>query len=361
VETALTPAARNFAVPVAGALMVAIIAALAFTGRSPGLQELHFEAHGIVPAQPSAIIGAEISTGRDRVAFRRTQSGSWTFDQPNGPAVPNELASHLKTALQFLHVSQPTRVLDPKDYQGTSFADFGLDPPTYLVSLEQANRSMIVTDFGTRNPANTAQYVRLVGQPKLFLMPRHVGAEWELTADMAKRISPANVERNGEASAGAKRLAGLLLPASIEQIWAIEIVFEGKLHRFERDGAGNWFLHVGQHTHSANTPAHVADPAQAPIIAAALAPFDQAQIEGLIAHHPDSDQIEHYGLGRPMMIALFYPRDSSSPLARIEIGKMADDGFGRYARIAKSGDVVTIADYEAGRLIDLLKAVGAAS
>ena len=48
-------------------------------------------------------------------------------------------------------------------------------------------------------------------------------------------------------------------------------------------------------------------------------------------------------------------------MARIDIGNMAEDGFGRYARIAESGDVVTIAAYEAGRLIDLLKTVGAAS
>ena len=48
-------------------------------------------------------------------------------------------------------------------------------------------------------------------------------------------------------------------------------------------------------------------------------------------------------------------------MARIDIGNMAEDGFGRYARIAGSGDVVTIAAYEADRLIDLLKTIGAAS
>ena len=62
-----------------------------------------------------------------------------------------------------------------------------------------------------------------------------------------------------------------------------------------------------------------------------------------------------------MLIALIYQRDNPSPLARIDIGNMAEDGFGSYARIAESGDVVTIEAYEAGRLIDLLKTVGAAS
>jgi hypothetical protein len=362
VETALTRAVRSFAALAAGALMVALIAALALTGRSPGLPELHFEAHGIMPGQPSAVARVEIRTDRDLAAFHRAPSGSWLFDRPDGPSVPSELASHLDNALQFMHVSEPARTLEPAEYSGARFTDFGLDPPAYVVSLEKADRSVLVADFGTLNAVSTSQYVRLVGQPTLYLMPRHVGAEWELTADMAKRLSPPpSAESSGNATVGAKRLAGLLLPASIDRIWAVEIVFKGKLHRFERDGTGNWLLHLGQHTHSGNTDAHVADPDQARTIATALAALDQTQIEGLVAHHPDSSQLEHYGLIRPMLIAFVYQRDNSSPLARIDIGNMAEDGFGRYARIAESGDVVTIASYEAGRLIDLLKTIGAAS
>ena len=55
-------------------------------------------------------------------------------------------------ALHFMHVSRPTRSLDPSDYAGANFAEFGLDPPAYLVSLEQSDRSVIVADFGTLNP-----------------------------------------------------------------------------------------------------------------------------------------------------------------------------------------------------------------
>jgi hypothetical protein len=361
VETALTRATRSYATLAAGALMVALIAALALIGPPPGLPQLHFEARGIVQEQPPAIDRVEIRTGRDSVAFRRVRSGSWIFDRPEGSSIPSELASHLDNALQFMHVSEPARSLEPADYAGARFTEFGLDPPSYVVSLEKADRSVVVADFGTLNPASTSQYVRLVGQPTLYLMPRHVGAEWELTADMAKRLSPPDAESGGEATAGVKRSAGLLLPVSIDRIWAVEIAFKGKLHRLERDDAGDWLLHVGQHTHSGHTAAHVADPGQARIIATALAALDQTQIEGLVARHPDSSQLEHSGLGRPMMIALVYQRDNSSPLARIEIGNMAEDGFGRYARIAGSGDVVTIAAYEAERLIDLLKTIGSDS
>ena len=48
-------------------------------------------------------------------------------------------------------------------------------------------------------------------------------------------------------------------------------------------------------------------------------------------------------------------------LARVEFGKLAEDGFLRYARLAGSGEIVAIAASEAGRLTTLLKAVGAGS
>jgi len=357
VETALIGGRRNLAVVSASALMVALVAALALSGRSPGLPELHFEPHGIVPALPSAVTAAEIRTGRERVGFRRTQGDAWRFDQPNAPAVPAELAKHLDMALQFMHVSQPTRNLAPGEYEGASFADFGLDPPAYLVSLEQPDRPVIIADFGTLNPTGTSQYVRLVGLPTVHLMPRHVGTEWEVTADMARRILPPGFGSDGD---GAKPLAALLLPASIDRIWAIEIVFEGKLHRFERDAAGNWLLHAGQHTHAGNSDAHVADPAKARIIAAALAGLDQTQVEAIVARQPGDTDLERYGLSRPALILLMYARDSSSPLARLAIGNVTGDGFSRYARLS-GGDVVSIAAYTTSGMVELLKAVGAAS
>ena len=79
-----------------------------------------------------------------------------------------------------------------------------------------------------------------------------------------------------------------------------------------------------------------------------------------MAHQADPDH-ERYGLVRPILIALIYAGDSSSPLARIEIGNMAPEGFGRYVRLAATGDVLTVAAYESARPIELLKAIGAVS
>jgi hypothetical protein len=308
-----------------------------------------------VAATSSAVTAAEIRTGGERIGFRRAKDGAWSFERSNTP-VPADLASHLNTALQFMHVSEPTRSLDPSEYETANFAEFGLDPPAYLVSLEQPGQPAIVADFGTLNPSGTSQYLRLVGRPTVYLMPRHVGAEWEVTADMARRILPPEAGSDENA----KRLTALLLPASIDRIWAIEIVIQGKLHRLERDSAGNWLLHTGQHAHAGNVDVHTADPDKARIIATALAALDQTQIETVVAKQPSDAELEQYGLSRPEVIALMYARDSSSPLVRLAIGKVSGDGFSRYARLA-GGDVVTIAAYTATNMVQLLKAVGAAS
>jgi hypothetical protein len=351
VETTVTPARARTAALALAASMMALIGALAFTGKPPGGQMLQrFEPHGIVAASPPDILRVEIKLGKERLALRRTAGGSWMLDGPAPQTASSELTSHLETALRFMHVSTPNRTLDTDDYRDAAFADFGLEPPAFAVSLGAADRSVVTADFGALTPAQTSQYVRLVGRPTLYLLPRHVGAEWQLAADLAKRSLPASTARS----------APLLLPASIDQVWAVEIVFRGRLHRFERDGAGNWFLHVGQHTHTGNTPAHVADPAKAPVIAAALTAFGEAEIEAIAARRPDSSERARFGLERPILIALLYPRDSSTPLARVEVGGATDDGFSRYAQESQDGDVITIGASEPQRLIELLQAAGAA-
>jgi len=361
VATAVTPAARRHAVPITAAVMVALIVGLALTGKRIGLREIgHFEGQGIVAARPLDIRTIEIRLDKERIAFRRQDAESWAFDRPQPADAPRDLASHLETALRFMHVATPARTLDPEDYRGTELAEFGLDPPAFVVALGAADQHVIIADFGALNPARTSQYVRLVGQPRLYLLPRHVGAEWQLTADMAKRIAPPEIPGSGDRVAEADRSVGMLLPASIDHVWAVEIVIGGRLHRFERDGAGRWLLHVGQHSHSGNANEHVADPEKAGIIAAALGAFGETQIEALGTRQPSIADLDHFGLARPAVIVLLYPRDNSTPLARIEIGATSDDGFSRYARLASGADVVTIAAYQPRRLVDLVKAVGAA-
>jgi len=62
-----------------------------------------------------------------------------------------------------------------------------------------------------------------------------------------------------------------------------------------------------------------------------------------------------FGLALPPVIVMFYARDSSTRLARLELGAAAND-FSRYARLAPDGEVVTVAEFEVKRLTELLKA-----
>jgi hypothetical protein len=358
VASSLTQSLGRLMSPAVVVLMIAFLGALALTRTEMATTREGAPAtfEGIVTAMPAAIISVEIASGNNRYSFRRGDGGSWRLDRPGDDGSLGAVASHLEAAQRFMHVSTPARILGPADYQGRSLTEFGLDPPAYVVSLGTADRADVV-DFGALNPAETSQYVRILGRPTLYLLPRHVGEEWRVVADMAKRLSP---PADAGAASQKTRSSRLLLPASMNQVWAVETVFGGQLHRFERDDAGKWFLHVGQHTHVGGLR-HVADPAQAIIISTALDAFGMTQIEAIIAHRPGPGDLDRYGLSRPTIVAVLYARDSSAPLARVEIGDESDDGFSRGARLAPDGELVKIAGYEAEQLIGLLRAVGAAS
>jgi hypothetical protein len=346
------PGAARWRTPLAAAVLVAILATLVATGRWPELRsQVSFSSKGLVAIAPAEINRVEARSGPDRIVLRRQPSG-WSIDEIEG-AVPAELASHLETALRFMNVSEPTRTIPASELSADSFAEFGLDPPAQVAVLESRLGVVATVNFGALNPAGTSHYVRLGGAPTVYLMPRHVGLEWQLMFDIARRLP------DQSASAVATRGTSLLLPVSIAQVWAIEIVFAGKLTRFERDHAGNWFKHIGQHSHAAGNDAHVADPAQARIIETAFRAFDTAAVENRVGP-PDSAQLARTGLALPTLLLLFYARDSSTPLTRLEFGAAADS-LDRYARLAPDGAIVTVAEFEVRRLTELLRAVGAGS
>lgn len=356
VETALKGAATSrrtarWITPLAAALLVGLLAILVISGQWPELRsKISFSPKGIVALDPAEIRRVEIRAGADHLAMAR-KAGGWEIEGL-ATAVPAELARHLDMALRLIHVSEPSREIAPDELTLSSFAAFGLDPPVSVAVLEPGRGERATVNFGRLNPASTAHYLRLAGRPTVFLVPRHVAEEWRVTFDMAHRLV-------GQNRSDIARGKDLLLPVSIAQVWALEIVFAGKLTRFERDPAGNWFRHLGQHSHSAGATAHVADPAQARIIDAALHAFDASAVESRLGP-ADPANLTRYGLTLPGLIVLLYARDSSAPLARVEFGA-ASDSLDRYARLAPDGEVVTVAEFEARRLTDLLRAVGAGS
>lgn len=330
--------------------LLGLLALLVVSGQWPQLRsKIAFAPKGLVALAPSEVRRVEIRAGGDSIALLH-QTNGWLIEGLDG-AAPPELAAHVETALRLINVAEAARQIPASELTPASFAEFGLDPPAIAAVLETGRGVATTVNFGVLNPASTAHYVRLAGRQAIDLVPRHVGEEWRVTFDMAQRL-------RGQVAPGAMaRGKSLLLPVSMARVWAIEIVYAGKLTRFERDSGGNWFRHLGQHSHTTGSVEHVADAAQARVIEAALQAFDATAVETRIGPAEPS-QLAHYGLNLPSLILLVYARDSSAPLARLEFG-VAADRLDRYARLAPDGAVITVAEFEMRRLTELLRAVGA--
>ena len=349
----VTRSAPRFA-GVAGAIaMVALIGAISLTGRWPGgaIVLRDPEVRGILAVPADQVARVQVSTGEKDLVFLRGSEGGWLV---NGAETEKAVSDHVDAALRMLNVSSPPRVLKPGDYTAVQVADFGLDPPHLLVFVVAKTGKTSSVTFGEATPAQNAQYVRVIGHPDLYLMPRYVGVEWELAVDMARRLSPTDTNDT-------QRPSILLLPMSMATISTVEILENGALTRFERDPEGDWFHHVGQHTHGPGGLVHKADPQLAPLLAAELTALEGASIESIVMQHPDPDSLDEFGLEHPSSVMLLYTRDSSRAVARVELGKPTRDGLGRYARVRETDNVVTVPSYAAAHLEKLLQLAGVRS
>jgi hypothetical protein len=173
-----------------------------------------------------------------------------------------------------------------------------------------------------------------------------------LTAVVTPRLPGADDEP-GEAQLEA------LYPVPLDQLAAVEIVTRGRLHRFERDGAGAWFHHAHSHAAAAAGHAHVADPAVAARIGEALAMSARTKTERRLPFDPAKRSL--YGLAYPPLILILYAAGQNRPVLTVETGDLAPDTVSRYAYVAERGTLVTIPDYQVGNLRDLAAAFDAGS
>lgn len=318
----------------AASAMIALLAALAVSGHWPGGQGLvRFQANGVVALPAAQVTDIAIEPGA--VVLERSVGG-WTSA---GTPLTNAAAPHVEAALRLLNVSPPLRTLDADEVGAAGVAQFGLDPPDARVALRDASGTAMEVAFGAMNPTATGQYARVTGRTGLVILSRHVGAEWALVGDMARRAGQ-----------------NLLLPVSLDRIWAVEIAAHGTLTRFERDGAGHWFHHVGQHVHIGAGDAHVADAALAGPIAAELAALGETAVTPVLDEALDPARV---GLLHPSSILLLYARDNSDPVARIELGDLLPDGSRRYARLSDGTVIVSVAGERLEPLANLLRIAGA--
>ena len=147
----------------------------------------------------------------------------------------------------------------------------------------------------------------------------------------------------------------MLMPAPLAQLTAVEIGYDGALHRFERDVDGVWFYHTHEtDTEPAENHEHQADAAFTQRIDLALAAFGRTRIERDFELGRDA---ETYGIASPDMIILVYGSESEEPLAQYTIGDVAPDTFSRYVQAAGHDEVVTIPNYQITNLRDLIDSV----
>ena len=151
----------------------------------------------------------------------------------------------------------------------------------------------------------------------------------------------------------------MLMPAPLAELTALEVGFDGALHRFERDMDGVWFYHTHEPgAEPAENHEHKADAAFTQQIDLALAAFGRTRIERDFELARDA---ETYGIASPDMIILVYGSESDEPLAQYTIGDLAPDTFSRYVQAAGHDEVVTIPNYQITNLRDLIASVAGQS
>jgi len=348
VEAALTKR-TSLAAAAGAASLITFIGAVALTGADRTDNLGRFEQQGIAKIDPAEIVRVDLGRGVDHVVLQR-RGGAWSLDKQS---IPEELEAHIGAALNFVSVSEPARALGADELKGVRFADYGLEPPAYTVALTSADGSGTTLGFGGLNPVEVSQYVRIIGRPELYLLPRYVGSEWEVAADQAQRLlrSAAQVE-------GTQRSGRWLLSVSINQIWSIDVAIDGKVHRFERDAAGDWLLRrSGQKAHTWSATS-IAEPEKARRIAATLAALEQTWVWAILPSDAEGAELSEKGVPQASVSALFYARDNTVPVAKFEIGQSIDDRSGRFVRIDAKSNLFAVSADEADRLGDLVKSLG---
>ena len=58
-----------------------------------------------------------------------------------------------------------------------------LDAPILVATLSAAGGPVMTVRFGAHNPDGFLQYMRIDGDPKVYLMSRFIGAEWLAAVD----------------------------------------------------------------------------------------------------------------------------------------------------------------------------------
>jgi hypothetical protein len=168
---------RRLALPLLALLALAYLVAMVVTGAQPVQRQLvKFEAKGVLSIEPEAVQRIVLGQGGRQVVLVRRDEGGWAPE--GGGAVEGVAATHLDTAVKMLHRSGPVREIAPEELSGVDTRPFGLEEPVVVATLAGPGGRMLTVRFGALNPEGFLQYMRIDGDPKVYLMSRFIGAEW---------------------------------------------------------------------------------------------------------------------------------------------------------------------------------------
>ena len=168
---------RHVLPPVLAALALLYLAAMVVSGAMPVQRQLvRFEAKGVLKLPPDEVKRVELSRGTRRVTLLRTGETEWAT--PDGVNI-GAAGRRVSKAVQIMHNSGPVREIEAAELSGRDPALFGLDPPRLSVKFYGGGGEPVLTArFGEFNPEGYLQYMRIDGNPRLYLMSRFVGGEW---------------------------------------------------------------------------------------------------------------------------------------------------------------------------------------
>jgi hypothetical protein len=180
---------------------------------------------------------------------------------------------------------------------------------------------------------------------------RRLLAVWLVLGVLVAVIAVLEYADHRRAASAGTRDPRWLLPASIDELGAVEVADAGRLHRFERDANGAWFYH-GVHGAQEADHTHAADAALAERIERTLAAFGRTRVERQFPLQGDGAA---YGLAAPEVVVLVYRARERQPAAQYAVGHVAPDTASRYVLPVGRSAVVTIPAYQVDNLLALVR------
>ena len=187
---------RRLALPLLALLALAYLAAMVVSGAQPVQRQLvKFEAKGVLQIEPEAVQKITLARG--------DQQSCWCAAATAGRWIPAARSRGLRRRtsiprLRCCTVRHRSARSPRRTWSGVDTRPFGLEEPLVVAALSGPGGRVLTVRFGALNPEGFLQYVRIDGDPKVYLMSRFIGAEW----------TPAMEGREGAMQRAAGRTGG---------------------------------------------------------------------------------------------------------------------------------------------------------